>query len=128
MIKAIKIPEEFIAGTAEEGSHYFRGPEAKKRVLTGIDEIQYLYVAPRTAIKMHGHNNQWEVWLRIPEKTANICAVGEEHELVNDSDRMLIIMAIKGHVNYPYEDLAGLLYGWGFSVTHGSLLVNSEES
>lgn len=124
MIKAIELPEEFIAGTAEASSYRFGGPKVEKRTLEGIDEIQYLYVAPRTSIKMHGHDNQWEVWARISHKTAHICLIGEEHELVNNSGAMMILMAIKGHVNYSYDDLAELFYKWGFSVTHGSLVVN----
>ena len=94
--------------------------------LEGIDEIQYLCVAPPTSVKMHGHDNQWEVWARIFHKTAHICLIGEEHELVNNSSTMMILMAIKGHVNYSYDDLAKLFYKWGFSVTHGSLVVDDK--
>ena len=50
--------------------------------------------------------------------------MGEEHELVNNSGAMMILMAIKGHINYSYDDLAELFYDWGFSVHHGSLIVN----
>lgn len=124
MIKTIELPEEFIAGTAEASSYRFGGPKVEKSTIEGIDEIQYLYVAPRTSIKMHGHDNQWEVWARISHKTAHICLIGEEHELVNNSGSMMLLMAIKGHVNYSYDDLAELFYKWGFSVTHGSLVVN----
>lgn len=124
MIKTIELPEEFIAGTAEASSYRLGRPKVEKRTLEGIDEIQYLYVAPRTSIKMHGHDNQWEVWARISHKTAHICLIGEEHELVNNSGAMMILMAIKGHVNYSYDDLAELFYKWGFSVTHGSLVVD----
>lgn len=124
MIKTIELPEEFIAGTAEASSYRYGGPTVEKSTLEGIDEIQYLYVAPWTSIKMHGHDNQWEVWVRISHKTAHICLIGEEHELVNNSGSMMILMAIKGHVNYSYDDLAELFCKWEFSVTHGSLVVN----
>ena len=126
MIKTTQLPEEFITGTKETRQpfgNYF-GPEVEKRTLEGIDEIQHLYVAPWTSIKMHGHDNQWEVWVRISSKTAHVCLMGEEHELVNNSGAMMILMAIKGHINYSYDDLAELFYDWGFSVHHGSLIVN----
>ena len=126
MIKMTQLPEEFITGTRETRQpfrNYF-GPKVEKRTLEGIDEIQHLYVAPWTSIKMHGHDNQWEVWVRISNKTAHICLMGEEHELVNNSGAMMILMAIKGHINYSYDDLAELFYDWGFSVHHGSLIVN----
>lgn len=124
MIKTIELPEEFIAGTAEASFYRYGGPKVEKSTLEGIDEIQYLDVAPWTSIKMHGHDNQWEVWVRISHKTAHICLIGEEHELVNNSGSMMLLMAIKGHVNYSYYDLAELFYKWGFSVIHGSLVVN----
>lgn len=50
MLKETTLPEELIDGI-----------EVRKLTLKGIDEIQNLYVAPRTSIKPHGHNNQWEV-------------------------------------------------------------------
>ncbi len=124
MIKAMELPEEFITGTSGASPSRLVGPKAEKRTLEGIDEIQYLYVAPWTSIKMHGHDNQWEVWARISHKTAYVCLIGEEHELVNNSGACMVIMAIKGHINYSYDDLAELFYRWGFSVTHGSLAVD----
>jgi hypothetical protein len=124
MIEKTRLPEKIISGTAEASTYRFGGPMVEKSTLEGIDEIQYLYVAPRTSINMHGHNNQWEVWARISHKTAHVCLIGEEHELVNNSDANMILMAIKGHINYSYHDIAELFYKWGFSVTHGSLVVN----
>lgn len=120
MIKTTKLPEELISGTRP---HPF-GPVVEKCTLEGIDEIQYLYVSPWTSIKMHGHNNQWEVWARIPQKAAYVCLKGEEHELINNSGIMMILMAIKGHSDYSYDDLAQIFCKWGFSVNHGSLIVN----
>lgn len=124
MIEATRVPEEYIFGTREDSSWHLGGPMVEKRILEGVDVIEHLYVAPRTSIKMHGHDNQWEVWVRISHKTAYICLVGEEHELVNNSGDMMIFMAIKGHINYSYDDLAELFSLWGFSVQHGSLVVN----
>ena len=124
MIKAMELPEEFITGTAGASASRLVEPMVEKRTLEGIDEVQYLYVAPWTSIKMHGHDNQWEVWARISHKTAYVCLIGEEHELVNNSGACMVIMAIKGHINYSYDDLAELFYRWGFSVTHGSLAVD----
>ena len=126
MIEKTQLPEEFITGTrgARHLFGHLLGPKVEKRTLEGIDEIQYLYVAPWTSIKMHGHDNQWEVWARLSHKTAHVCLKGEEHELVNNSGAMMILMAIKGHIDYSYDDLAGLLRDWGFTVTHDSLVVN----
>lgn len=125
MIEATRVPEEYISGTGDPSSwQYLTTPMAAKRIIGGVDEIQFLYVAPRTTIKTHGHDNQWEVWVRISHKTAHICLIGEEHTLVNDSDEPMTLMAIKGHINYSYDDLAELFGLWGFSVEHGSLIVN----
>ncbi len=125
MIKTTKLSEDFITRTSG-GVNFARlvEPMVEKRTIEGIDEIQYLYVSPWTSIKMHGHDGQWEVWLRPSHKTANVCLKDEEHELVNNSGVMMILMAIKGHIDYSYDDLAELFYRWGFSVTHGSLVVN----
>lgn len=124
MIEATKVPEELITRTCEKGLFRLVGPMVEKRILEGIDEIQYLYVAPWTTIKKHGHDNKWEVWVRISRQTAHVCLIGETHELVNNTGEIMILMAIKGHINYSYDDLAGLFSMWGFSVTHGSLVVN----
>lgn len=124
MIKATNIPEELVSGTGKNDNGRLWKPMAKTRTLEGIDEIQHLYVAPLTSIKMHGHDKQWEVWLDIAQKNAYVCLIDETHELVNNSAAMRILMAIKGHINYPYDDLAGLLYSWGFHVIHGSLVIN----
>ena len=123
MIETTKLPNELIEETKDHVL-YEPNPWVQKRTLYGIDEIQYLYVSPHTSIKKHGHNNQWEVWIRIPQKEAYVCLHGEEHELVNNTGRMMVLMAIKGHINYSYDDLAELLEKWGFSVTHGSLVIS----
>lgn len=124
MIKTIELPEEFIAGTPGASSSRLVGSMVQKRTLEGIDEIQNLHVAPWTSIKMHGHDNQWEVYAMISKKTAYVCLIGEEHELVNNSGDMMVCMTIKGHINYSYDDLANIFHDWGFSVIHGSLVVN----
>ena len=91
MIKTTKLPEDFIAETAGANSSRLVEPIVKKRTLEGIDEIQYLYVAPWTSIKMHGHDKQWEIWVRISHKTAYVCLIDEKHELVNNSSDCMII-------------------------------------
>lgn len=126
MVEATKLPDELVIGLEESPSslemmNLFE-PMVKKRTIKGIDEIQYLYVSPRTAIKMHGHDNQWEVWVSLSHRTAYVCLKGEEHELVNKSSVMMILMAIKGHIDYSYEDISSLFRDWGFTVTHGSLV------
>ena len=123
-IKAMELPEGLVFGTSGASPSRLVGPKAEKRTLEGIDEIQYLYVAPWTSIKMHGHDNQWEVWVNIFRKTAYVCLIGEEHELVNNSGTCMVNMAIKGHLNYSYDDLAEFFYRLGLSVTRGSLVVD----
>ena len=126
MIETTQLSEKLITTTREirQPFGYFGGPKVEKRILEGIDEIQYLYVTPWTNIKMHGHDNQWEVWVSFSHKTAHVCLKGEEHELVNNSGTVMILMAIKGHTDYSYKDLSGLFQCWGFSVSHGSLVAN----
>lgn len=126
MIEKTQLPEEFITGTRKTRNQFehLLKPTVEKHTLEGIDEIQHMYVSPWTTIKMHGHDNQWEVLVRLSHKTAHICLKGEEHELVNNSSAMMILMAIKGHFDYSFEELASLFQGWGFSVSHGSLVVN----
>ena len=125
MIEAKRIPEELVTRVGTVHSPFGSiGPIVEKRTLEGIDEIQQLYVSPWTSIKMHGHDNQWEVWVRLSHKTAYVCLKDEEHELVNNTGSMMILMAIKGHKNYSYDDFAGFLQSLGFTVTHGSMVVN----
>lgn len=94
--------------------------------LAGVDEIRYLRVPPGGSIELHGHNEQWQVWLDVFRKTAYVCVIGEEHELVNNTSGVLHIMEIAGRIDYPYDDLTKFFYYLGFSVTHGSLVVNEE--
>lgn len=128
MIKTTKLPEEFI-GKAKgltcvfELTHMFK-PEVEKSTLERIDEIQYLSIAPWTSIKMHGHEQQWEAWVWLSHKTAHICLIGEEHELENNSDKTINVLAIKGNMDYSYDDLAEFFKKLGFSVAHGSLVIN----
>ena len=125
MIEATRLPEELVTRVGIVHSPFGSiGPIVEKRILEGIDEIQQLYVSPWTSIKMHGHDNQWEVWAQLSHKTAYVCLQDEEHELVNNTGSMMILMAIKGHINYSYDDLAGFLQSLGFTVTHGSMVVN----
>lgn len=122
MIKTTSVPQEYLSGIGK--IRYPYGPKVEKSILEGIDEIQYLHVTPWTSIKMHGHDNQWEVWADLSKKTVYICLIGEKHELVNNSTAVLVLMAIKGHIEYSYNDLEELFHSWGFSVKHGSLEVN----
>ncbi len=123
MLKLTRLPEDLIDGVVSNRNPF--EVIVEKRTIEGIDEIQCLSVTPRTSIKMHGNNSQWEVWVRISHKTAHICLIGEEHELVNNTEEKMVLMAIKGHKDYSYEDLADIFINWGFSVSHGSLIVNS---
>ena len=91
MIETTQLSEKLITTTREirQPFGYFGGPKVEKRILEGIDEIQYLYVTPWTNIKMHGHDNQWELWVSFSHKTAHVCLKGEEHELVNNSGTVM---------------------------------------
>lgn len=91
----VKLPKEFI-----------KGDEVRKMVLTEIDEIQYLCVEPHTTITMHGHDDQWEVWIWLEKGEAFICPKGNSHELINESDGKVKILAIKGCQDYSYVELA----------------------
>lgn len=122
MIETTRLPEEIVERT--NGVDFSVAPTVEKRTLSGIDEIQCLHVYPRTSIKRHGHENQWEVWVHVSQNTAYICLHGEEHELANNTDRMLEVMAIKGHIKYTYNELEEIFVNLGFSVVHGSMLVN----
>lgn len=110
MINETKLPRDFVEGL-----------DVWKLTLEGIDEVQCLSVAPYTSIKRHGHENQWEVWLHLNKRIAYICPKNEEHELKNDSDKMEVFMAIKGHKDYSYKDLAAFFIQMEFGVWHGSV-------
>ena len=112
MITEIKLPEEFI-----------EGDEVRKMVLTEIDEVQYLSVAPYTSITMHDHDDQWEVWIWLDEKSVYICPKGERHELENDSNAYVKILAIKGHQDYSYIELAMFFAKLGLSPHAASLKI-----
>ena len=124
MIKTTKLPNELIAKVKGTSGPKHK-TEVRKCTLEGIDEIQYLHIAPYTAIKRHGHNKQWEVWVRLSYKTAHICLIDEEHELINNSSKAMDIVAIKGNINYLYKDLEGFFTKLGFFVTHGSVVINN---
>lgn len=119
MLTEEKIPEEYTDGTG-----------AWKIAFEDVDEIQRLRVAPRSAIKMHGHDDghdgdgQWEVWLDIEKKRAYVCPKGEEHALVNKTNQQKVFMAIKGHEDRSLDDLARFFQMLGFTVKQGSLIVN----
>lgn len=107
------LPKDFIDGT-----------EVRKLTLTEIGEIQYLSVDPYTSIKLHDHDGLWEVWCRLKNKTAYVCLKGESHELVNKTGECEEIMAVKGKLDYSYDELGEFFYRLGFSVYHGSLIID----
>lgn len=117
MVEKTKVPSEYV-----------EGGDVEKMVLTGIDEIQYLRVSPHTTIKEHGHEelDQWEVWISVVYKFAYICLKGEQHKLVNASDKDLHIMAVKGHKDYTLVDLTEILHSWGLHVYRGSILIDRQ--
>lgn len=103
---------------------FIEGSEVRKCTLDGIDEIQYLRVSAKTTIKLHDHDGkQWEIWIILsPIPKAFVCLKGEAHSLVNNSDSNVVIMAIKGHLDYSYDELGAFLCSIGFSVHHESLM------
>ncbi len=117
MIKTTYLSEDNITRT--------KGGNAtvEKRTLEEAAEITLLNVPPWTAVKMHGHDKQWEVYAWGDCRKAYVCLIDEEHELVNNSDTELNIMAVKGRTNYSYDEIAEMFFLWGYSVYHGSLIV-----
>ena len=97
------------------------GGEVRKNTLSLKAEIQGLEVEPHTSIKLHGHDNQWEVYLW--NRRAYVCLKGEEHELINECGETKYITAIKGTEDYSYDDLAEFFYRRGYSVYHDSLII-----
>ncbi len=122
MIEPVFLPDKLVSGTAQ--AYQMGRPSVKKTTLEDIDEIQYLSVTPWTSINKHGHNDQWEVWVNLEQKTAHVCLKGEEHELVNNTGTLRKFVAVKGHKDYTYDELACFFYCWGLSVTHGSLIIS----
>lgn len=115
-MKEERLPKSIVYGLDE-----FREPMVKKKTLEGIDEIQYLNVGPKSIIKTHGHQDQWEVWVWISEKKAYICPKKEKHACINDSEESIVLMAIKGHSDYSFENLKEVFNDLGFYVIKGDL-------
>lgn len=111
-LELTKLPKEMIEGVA-----------VQKITLTEMGDWTYLYVLPRTTIKMHRHEEgQWEACIVLSEKTVYICLAGEEHEVVNDCEEPMTLMEIQGKGKYSYEDLKWFFYSFGYSVKHGSII------
>lgn len=124
MIENVKLSENLVERNGMEvNANVAWKPEVKKRSIVGLDEIQFLTVNPWTSIKAHGHNGQWEVWIRPVTKKAYVCLKGEEHELINHTPNVVTVVAIKGHVDYSFDDLSGFLKLLGLSSVHGSMSV-----
>lgn len=100
------------------------GIEVRKISIVGIDVLECIYITPKTSIKLHGHDNQWEVLVKLSNKTAYVCLKREEHEIINKSSEPQLILAIKGHLDYSYEDFVTVFRSLGFSVEHGNLIVD----
>lgn len=89
-----------------------------------IVEMQFLEIGPWTKIDMHGHEENWELWLRISTKQAYVCLKGDQHELINDSGQAIFVVAIKGKGDITYEELEEILCQAGFFVCKGSLIAS----
>ena len=96
--------------------------EVRKVSKNQIDEIQRVIVPPKSSIPEHGHQNQWEVWIRFSHKEVYVCLKGETHYVETNTKLMLVLMAIKGHEDCSYEELKEIFGGFGFKVFHGSLI------
>lgn len=121
MIKETQLSKDIFTENGKTRNYF--DPMVKRCALEGIDEVQQMYIAPWSAIKMHEHVNQWEVWVNISHKKAYVCLKGEKHKLVNNTGTMITLLSIKGHTNYSYEDIAELFERWNFSTSHSSLVV-----
>lgn len=110
MINEINLSKDFVTGG-----------EVRKNTLSVKAEIQGLRVEPHTSIKLHDHDNQWEVYLW--NNRAYVCLKGEEHKLVNESGETKYITAIKGTEDYSLDDLGEFFWIWGYSVYHDSLII-----
>jgi hypothetical protein len=116
MVKEEQLPKEAIEGYG-----------ARKVRLKKIDEVQSLYVGPRTTILKHGHEKkQWEVYIHPETKTAYVCLPGEEHELVNASGRMHLFFSIKGKGKRTLKDFETFFKVAGFTVQQGSVLISDD--
>ncbi len=119
MLKEEKLPKEMLIDLGKERDS--EECEVKKTALKGIDELQCLEVNPYTIIRTHEHTTQWEVWLWPSRGLACICPKGDKHSLVNNSNKKINIIAIKGRTNYSYEELAKAFSNLGFRVERGDL-------
>ena len=118
MIKSENLPSNFIAALDTISLHNVR---VEKMTVNGVVEIQRLIVTPRTEITLHGHDDQWEVWILLSALKVYICLKGEEHQLINRSEEPLKVIAIKGNSDQTFDELAEFFHGMGFSVYHGSM-------
>ena len=127
MKKTTTLSDELITGTNRdpEKMTLFK-PKVEKCTLEGIDEIQCLKIYPKTSIKMHGHNDQWEVWIDIANKNVAICPKGKQHMVSNCNDEILTLMAVKGHIDYSFSELAEFFQSFGFEVLHAGLFIKEE--
>lgn len=126
MVKTYELPADSLTGLSETGSYRFGKPIVLENTFEDIDKIQLLHVGPKTAINLHGHEgDQWEVLVNIANKTAYVCLKGQKHELVNNSDKIVIIIAIIGHSYCPLAvEFETFFQALGFSVTIGSLIID----
>ena len=116
MLKKEKLPNDYIAAVGTPHNVC-----VEKMTVRGLDEIQSLTITPRTEITLHGHDDQWEVWILLSALRVYICLKGEEHPLINGSEEPLKVIAIKGHSDYTFDELALFFHGMGFSVSKGSM-------
>lgn len=122
MIKRETLPNDYIAAVDMRSPHKVC---VEKMTVSGLDEIQFLTITPRTEITLHGHDDQWEVWILLSALRVYICPKGEQHKLVNGSEEPLKVIAIKGNSNYTFDDLKEFFHGMGFCVIKGSMEIIS---
>lgn len=107
---------------SEESKKQFDGGfNTRKYTLTGIDEVQFVYLDPGTSFK-NEVSDGWEVRLHeYHYKTAFICLSGEKTEITNKMTTTMVMLVIKGHGDYQYAELDKFFKKLGFSVQHGPL-------
>ena len=122
MLKRETLPNDYIAAVDMRSPHKVC---VEKMTVNGVVEIQRLIVTPRTEITLHGHDDQWEVWILLSALKVYICLKGEEHQLINRSEEPLKVIAIKGNSDHTFDELAEFFHGMGFCVIKGSMEIIS---
>lgn len=83
-----------------------KGKITKRQIaVLGDYEIGILTLDPISKIKKHKHEENWEIYIKIPWGIVfDVCDIGNEHELGNSSYKKLYVLYIKGNNGVPIPD------------------------